>query len=435
MQTAGLSLDQAPPLAVPFGFFVVVPSAVLAAGALLIQTGAPVLAMPGTPFSIGLTHLGTLGFLGSAMLGALYQMTPVVSGQRVRGVRLAHLVQLLWVGGALGLVGGVLGSHSSGLAVGAGALGVGGVLFLVPTAAALARADLRDPTVAGMLLSLLGFAALLVAGGLLAGDRALGWGLLLERWLACRTAHMGIALTVWVGPLIAAVSWKVLPMFYLAEEVPLGARRVVLLLGGLSALAVPLVVLLGGPVDGVRVFLAAAAVAAWGVHPVLAWRSLSRRKRKRPDPSVGFWQLGLVCGGLTGLASLASITLMDPRVSVLVGWLAIWGWAGAIVHGMLGRIVPFLVWFHRFSAHVGLAAVPSMRKLLPREVARRSLWLHGATLGVGVVAILSRVDLLARLTGVGLVLTSLSMFAAAAAIARTTWAAEQTLREPPVVVS
>lgn len=54
----------------------------------------------------------------------------------------------------------------------------------------------------------------------------------------------------------------------------------------------------------------------------------------------------------------------DPRWQVLFEWVAIWGWAGLIMQGMLSRIVPFLVWFHRFSARVGLEPVPSMRSML-----------------------------------------------------------------------
>src|SRR5690606_25100302 len=99
--------------------------------------------------------------------------------------------------------------------------------------------------------------------------------------------------------------------------------------------------------------------------PALTLRALSRRKRKRVDGSKGFWQLGLVAAPITLSLALLALLLDDPRWAVLFGWFAVWGWAGAIVLGMLTRIVPFLVWFHRFSALVGKVPVPPMRRMIP----------------------------------------------------------------------
>ena len=71
---------------------------------------------------------------------------------------------------------------------------------------------------------------------------------------------------------------------------------------------------------------------------------------------------------------------------------AIWGWAGLIVHGMLHRIVPFLAWFHELSPLVGKTAVPSARGLLPDARTRLGLGLHLASLLAGSAAILTRRD-------------------------------------------
>ena len=42
------------------------------------------------PTSLALAHLGTLGMLGMVMLGALYQMTPVVAGSPVPRIRVTQ---------------------------------------------------------------------------------------------------------------------------------------------------------------------------------------------------------------------------------------------------------------------------------------------------------------------------------------------------------
>ena len=81
-----------------------------------------------------------------------------------------------------------------------------------------------------------------------------------------------------------------------------------------------------------------------------------------------------------------------------------------IVHGMLGKIVPFLVWFHRFSKRVGTAPVPSMKQLLPDRYPRIGFALHLFTLLLGLVALATGVDALVRATGIGLCATGAAMF-------------------------
>jgi len=41
------------------------------------------------------------------------------------------------------------------------------------------------------------------------------------------------------------------------------------------------------------------------------------------------------------------------------------GFAATITNGMLYKIVPFLIWFHRFSTLVGKVKVPLLKDILP----------------------------------------------------------------------
>lgn len=88
-----------------------------------------------------------------------------------------------------------------------------------------------------------------------------------------------------------------------------------------------------------------------------------------------------------------------PRPALALGWLAILGWAGLALHGVLSRIAPFLVRFHRFSPLLGHQDVPAMRELLPRRRVAIGLGLHGLAEVLGVAAIGTGSDGLARVTG------------------------------------
>lgn len=395
MNTRALSLEQAPPLWVPAGFFVVAPLAFAAAGALLLTHGGGLLATGWSPLTMALTHLGTLGLLGSVMLGALYQMVPVVAGTPVPAVRAALLVQALWVLGVGCLVGGLVLGQPWMMKTAMAALSLALVVFLLPTARALSLAN-HSPTVNGMRVALLGLAGVGVLGLALAAGHA---GLLQvpQRAVTLRL-HLTMGLVVWVGGLLSAVSWQVVPMFYLARPVPRWGQLSVL--GGVTLSAVlpwggllmdsPTAVLLGAAPGLIAVFL---------LHPVLTLRSLHHRRRKRRDESLRGWQLGMICGLVTALLLPLAELGSDPRLPLAVAWLAIGGWAGLVVHGMLSRILPFLVWFHRYSALAGLQDVPSMKDLLPDRTVAVGVALHAGAVVLGASAIASGQDLLARAAG------------------------------------
>ena len=178
-------------------------------------------------------------------------------------------------------------------------------------------------------------------------------------------------------------------MFYLADPLPRWSRILTLWLVGLAAIAPVPLLLVGADAQTVALAAGPAAAAIWLLHPVVAALKLRQRRRRRADISLRFWYSGLACAPVVFLTAAAAVWLSEPRWPLAFGWLAIWGWAGLIIHGMLTRIVPFLVWFHRFAALVGLEPVPPMRRMLPEGRARIGYWMHAATLVLGCGAIAS----------------------------------------------
>jgi hypothetical protein len=229
-------------------------------------------------------------------------------------------------------------------------------------------------------------------------------------------AHVDLALVGWVGGLITAVSWQVVPMFYLTEAFPKRRAQAIawVLLGSIAAVFVA--ALLGLAPLVVIVAALPGALAVLVVQPLSLARMIRGRRRRRRDPTLQFWWIALGTAPLVLLSALATWLSDWAPATLLLGWLAIFGWAGATVHGMLTRIVPFLVWFHRFAALAGLAEVPPMKRLLPDEQVRVQLIAHAATLGVGVLAIALQNDVLARITGALLALTGALLGAALVAV-------------------
>ncbi|MEE9384118.1 MAG: hypothetical protein V3V08_11965 [Nannocystaceae bacterium] len=422
MKTEALALEQAPPLSIPLSFFCTAPAAIVAAGVVLLLEPSALTGPVIQPSTVALTHLGTLGFLGLVMMGALYQMVPVLAAAPVPVVRCAHLVHALACGGIVAL--GYAAVHSRiAIATGLMAMGMALGIFVLPVTWALwvRVRGATDTTVQGMRVAIAGLACVLILGWLMTrGYRGIAFPGPRSFWTS---AHHGIALLGWVGALIVSVSWHVLPMFYLVPPTPLAVRRLAVpllalaIVGPILALSTfafaPAWIGLNGGQAAVTGTLLPAAIAVWLVHPVLTWRGLSSRGRRRPDASIALWRIGLVAAIVTFfVATTALLHPALPRMGLLFGWLAIWGWAGSIAMGMLSRIVPFLVWFHRLSPWVGKADVPSMRKLWPNRPTRWLAYAQSGSLVCGAAAILSGNATLARVTG-GLVVVVAALLATA----------------------
>ena len=100
-----LSFDQAPPISVPYRFFLVAPWFGVMAGILLAWSGPDAFASRWTPEAMALTHLIALGFMLQAMSGAVFQFIPVAVGGNVWRPRLvADTLQPLLVLATLLLV-------------------------------------------------------------------------------------------------------------------------------------------------------------------------------------------------------------------------------------------------------------------------------------------------------------------------------------------
>lgn len=208
-----------------------------------------------------------------------------------------------------------------------------------------------------------------------------------------------------------AVSWQVLPMFYMTPTVPRSIRRTSLGLVAVSAFAISGALVVDAPSDWLALAAAPVATAVWVVHPLSVLWTIRRRRRKRAELSLRFWQAGMVAGLATGLLGVGTVLSGEPRLATLFGWVAIWGWAGILVHGMLTRIVPFLVWFHRYAPRIGYEDVPPMLRILPQSYARAALVCHGAMVVFGVAALVTAWRPLIALTGILLVATGVIMAA------------------------
>ncbi|MBF0371074.1 MAG: hypothetical protein HQL52_16615 [Magnetococcales bacterium] len=369
ISTSGLHVDQAPPLHIPFRFFATAPLFMIFAGVVLFLWQGDLFLAPLVPQTVALVHLAVLGWITMVMVGALYQMFPVLAGVPVPWPGLVP-----WVHGLLifGLVSMFLGIGADGHAwwLLAASVGLGPAvgLFLIQIYVALFRAATRHPSVWAMGISSVALASTLAMGAVFLGEYAHGF-MALDRE-AMVGIHLTWGLLGWIGTLIMGVSFQVLPMFYMMPEFPTRAGGWIL--AGVSAtlLLLPAALYLYPETPDIWWLAGGPGLIAVGFYSVITAKLLVRRKRTYPDLTFRFWQLGFLSGALS-LLVLATWPAQEGEAwRFLFGVLFIMGWATSVILGMLYKIVPFLVWFHRFSNLAGLVEIPMMDDLVPEKVAR-----------------------------------------------------------------
>jgi hypothetical protein len=301
-----------------------------------------------------------LGWITMAIMGASYQVIPIVLERPIWSERLARWQFLLMVGGTTGVVAHFYLGQWAGLLWAAGLVSLG-VLAHVGNVG-LSLAGLPRWTFTARLVAFgaggLGLTAL--AGLGLAVLRL--WPLLGGDRLALVHAHFHLALLGWVVPMVLGVAARLYPMFLLARE-PEGWPGC-LQLGGLT-LAVPAVV--AGLVAVPALVVPGALAVAAAVAGHLAWVVGMLRGRKRPALD---WGLRLVLAGTVALAlatavglALAAGLLGGPRAALPYAVLGLGGWVSLTIAGMMLKIVPFLVWQRAYAPRVGRAPVPTLAQL------------------------------------------------------------------------
>lgn len=215
-----LSFEQAPPISVPYRFFLTAPWFGVAAGLLLLVQGDALLSSRWAAGTLALVHLFVAGFMLQAMCGALLQFIPVAAGGNIwRPHWLAAVVHPLLVVAASLLVTAFLVSRP-GLFIAAGhlfALGLG--FFILVVGWAVWRTPAHGATILALRIAIAALLVTLVTGVTLATGLAWGVPLPLPPLV---NVHAAWGLGGWGLILLAGVSYFVVPMFQLTLRIRTG---------------------------------------------------------------------------------------------------------------------------------------------------------------------------------------------------------------------
>ncbi|RTH11833.1 hypothetical protein CSW43_06145, partial [Thermus scotoductus] len=328
------------PLSIPAGF-VFLGEAFFLAASLLFALHPEAFAVPRHPLGLAGAHLFLLGFGVGVLLGAMHQLLPVVLETPLYRPEWGYPVMVLWSLGVVLLASGFAWVPS--LVPWGGGLVLVALLFFAYHVYLTFRQAPRWNRVATALAWVVFYLVLTPFLGLLQA--------LSQRYGFYDPERLTWHLLAGLGGVfllsILGVGYKLLSMFTLTHGVDERVLGLLLFAANLGFLGLAM-----GERLGYLLLLLSYALALYDT-----WRILKNRMKKALDIGVRHYLLGLL---FLGLALLAL-----PFNPV---WAALWfalGFVGLVVTGMLYKILPFLVWTHRYAPRAGKEKVPLLKEMLP----------------------------------------------------------------------
>jgi len=385
----GLSSKHGPALDLP-GRFMVLAMVMLVAVALVSPWAYPLL-LDGfyAPHLLAFVHLNTLGVVAAVLMGASYQLIPVVLQSPLASVRLGRLSFWLFVTGIVLFLPGIFRTWRPGLAAGAALAFSGLLVYLAVVALTLYRAPTSDVVSWHIALAMIGLAGGVSAGFLLALNK--GSGFLGSATLRILAAHATLMLAGWVIVMLNGVAYRLVGMFTLSEDQiwhRVAWAELACSVAGAWTVAIGLLLEAPRWLLGVGALTIVAGQALFGAQLVHLYRV---RRRRGFDIHIPY-ALTAVVGGLLGSVLLVSGLFSDRSLGsnlwIAVGWLAISGVALTAIQGFFYKITTFLVWLHRYAPLAGRSRVPRLEDLYDRRLAKTGWVLWAGALASSLAAIL-----------------------------------------------
>jgi hypothetical protein len=363
-------------------------------------------------YVIAATHLFVLGWICSVVMGAMYQLVPVALETKLYSERLARWQFAFHLVGFVGMVWMFRVWNMKQVGHFGCVLGVGVGLFVYNMARTLWRvprwnvtATAVSATLAWICLAILSGLSVAAAkcaydstssatgavGVLLGGLRSIAGFLARFDPISTMHAHAHLGGVGFFTMLIVGVSYKLIPMFTLSE---VQSRRraicsITLLNAGLAGSFVT--ILLRSPLKlaFALMVVSALAVYSWEISAILR-----ARKRRALDWGIKYFLTAIML--LLPLSVLAVVlswpglplNTFTGQLENLYGFLGFIGVITLAIIGMLYKIIPFLVWFGRYSRQIGRAQVPSLADLYSARLQALGYWAYLAGLTGTCAAIL-----------------------------------------------
>ena len=369
---SGLSLNQAPPIEVVLRLFFV-GSLFGIVLSLMIFFWHNELANIYAPHTLAIIHTFTLGVMASFMLGALFQMMPVLCGVHIKApIDLSIRVYVTLSIGVIFLVTAFINGAASLYILASIFLGYSLLISAYVMIKQLLSIKHSNSS-RGMLLALISLSITAILGIILVYIRA-GFNLPFD-YLAIKSIHYSFGLFGWIALLIISVAFQVVEMFYVTPKYSEKYAKYITIALFSLLLLYAIMKYLDLGVASIIPYILAIIV---GINAAITLIKFKQKKRPINDASIFFWIVGMVS------LMLFSITFL-VGLPIFIGAEFFAFFALSILFAMSYKIVPFLVWFHLNAK--GYFDAPMMHEVISPKYAKVNFWIYLSSIILFLIAI------------------------------------------------
>jgi len=323
-------------------------------------------------------HIFLLGFVMMVILGAMAQLVPVVLEVGHFAVDLYYIIYPLLVIGTLLMSYGFFNSAAL-LPYGGIVVLISLLIFVVETFLTIKKVKKLNLVMMSVLLANIFLFLGLIFGILMAlgyaGTINIDIGNLLK-------AHIYLVLAGYVGVTIMGMSLILLPMFWLSHSFSWKPVKLALSMISISVLFVMFAAIFENDILEYTGYIG--TLVALGLYFYQIY--IIYKTRVRLDNDIYLHSLLFSYGSLICILIMGIVYLIYPSTNILltIGWVLFLGYITFIINGHLYKIIPFLVWYERFSPLIGKQKVPMLADMVPKKSAKFQFMFSG--IGVVVVA-------------------------------------------------
>ena len=370
----GLSLDQAPPLSVVMRFFITASIFGILLGLFLFSQSLHITTLSSYSTQLITVHTLSLGVMASFMLGALFQMLPVLAGVVIKTpTTKAMMVHgLLTVGVLVQLFAFGVTSNSLLYFLASAYLGLALFYALYLMLKELIKIKTHSSSSKGISLALTMLIPTVIFGTYLLLTE--GGFIHIIDFSQIKEIHYSFALLGWISLLIVSVSFQVIEMFYVTPSYPTNITKYLTLTIVLLLILKMTFILLEYPTT----ILTATIALLFLAYATVTIERLTQRKRPTADATVWFWLFGMALFILSMTVTLIGSFFTISSTLQHLSYIAFIGFALSIVFAMIYKIVPFLTWFH--LSNQGYMEAPMMHDVIHPKKAKTHFYIHVTTI-------------------------------------------------------
>jgi len=310
---------------------------------------------------LSLTHLFLLGFAMMIIFGAMAQLIPVTLEVGHFSVEFYYLIYpFLLIGTILMALG--FSVNSSFLQYGGILVFISMIIFLAETFLTIKKVTEYSNIIKSIVVSNIFLTLGIIFGILMALAYAGQIDINITQTLK---AHVYSVILGYIMITIMALSLVLIPMFGLSHNFSQKPLNIAVILMSIATVTVILSALLS--ISIIEKFAYILSVASLSIYFYQIYLIFKTRARKENDIYVLSLFVAFIAFVLSIVSGFLWIFIDNERLLIATAWLMFCGFFTFVIIGHLYKIIPFLVWFEKFSPLVGKQKVPMLTDMVPKK--------------------------------------------------------------------